>query len=42
MYRGHSEDIIQLLVLGDLLLSLGADRKLVVWRIGTYHEPEVR
>lgn len=41
-YRGgHSGDILQLLVLGDRLLSLGDDRKLLVWRIGQYEAPEV-
>ena len=33
-YRGHTADILQLLVLGDRLLSLGSDGKLLVWRIG--------
>ncbi len=40
-YRGHSADIIQLLVLGDRLLSLGRDGKLLAWRIGEYEAPEV-
>jgi hypothetical protein len=40
-YRGHSADIIQMLVLGDRLLSLGRDGKLLAWRIGDYEEPEV-
>lgn len=41
-YRGgHVGDILQLLVLGDRLLSLGADRRLLVWRIGQYAAPEV-
>ena len=40
-YSGHSGPIIQLLRLGEVLLSLGADRKLVVWDIGTYEEPQV-
>ena len=40
-YSGHSGPIIQLLRLGEVLLSLGADRKLVVWDIGTYDEPQV-
>eukprot|EP00899_Mesostigma_viride_P001417 jgi/Mesvir1/11276/Mv01072-RA.2 len=30
-WRGHSEKILQLLVLGSHLLSLGADRKLLLW-----------
>lgn len=40
-YKGHTDAILQLLVLGDYLLSLGADRKLLVWKNGTYGEPEV-
>lgn len=40
-YRGHTADIIQLLVLGDHLLSLGRDGKLLTWRIGEYDAPEV-
>lgn len=41
-YRGHSADIIQLLVLGDHLLSLGRDGKLLAWQIGEYDAPQVR
>jgi U3 small nucleolar RNA-associated protein 21 len=37
---GHTADILQLLVLGDRLLSLGRDGKLLVWRIGSYAAPE--
>ncbi|CAK0785298.1 hypothetical protein CVIRNUC_008505 [Coccomyxa viridis] len=40
-YRGHTGAILQLLVLGDYLLSLGHDRKLLVWKIGACAEPEV-
>ena len=40
-YKGHTGTILQLLVLGDYLLSLGRDRKLLVWKIGAYAEPEV-
>ena len=40
-YKGHTDAILQLLVLGDYLLSLGRDRKLLVWKIGAYAEPEV-
>ncbi|KAI8469981.1 MAG: WD40-repeat-containing domain protein [Monoraphidium minutum] len=40
-YRGHSGRVLQLLVLGDLLLSLGADGRLLVWRIGAHAAPEV-
>lgn len=32
---------LQLLVLGDRLLSLGRDGRLLVWRIGQYAAPEV-
>ena len=39
-YRGHTGDILQLLVLGDALLSLGRDRRLLVWRIGDYAAPQ--
>jgi len=38
-YRGHNAEIIQLMILGNHLFSLGRDNKLVVWRIGDY-EPE--
>lgn len=38
-YRGHRSDIVQLLVLGDYLLSLGQDGQLLVWQIGTYDAP---
>ena len=38
-YRGHRADILQLLVLGDNILSLGRDGQLLVWRIGEYDEP---
>lgn len=29
------------MVLGDYLLSLGKDSKLLVWKIGEYDEPQV-
>lgn len=32
---------LQLLVLGDRLLSLGRDGRLLVWRIGQYAAPEI-
>lgn len=41
-YAGHTGRVLQLLVIGDLLLSLGADCRLLVWRIGEHDEPEVR
>ena len=40
-YRGHKGDVLQLLCLGDLLLSLGSDGRLLVWAIGEYAEPKV-
>ena len=40
-YTGHSGRIIQLLSLGDVLLSLGDDRKLFVWAADTYDAPKV-
>lgn len=40
IYRGHSGAIIQLMVLGEMLFSLGADQNLIVWRIGEYDDPE--
>jgi U3 small nucleolar RNA-associated protein 21 len=40
-YRGgHSGDILQLLPLGDHLLSLGRDGLLLLWRVGQYDGPE--
>jgi hypothetical protein len=32
---------MQLLVLGDQLLSLGKDGQLLVWKIGEYDTPQV-
>lgn len=32
---------MQLLNLGDVLLSLGSDRKLIVWEEGVYETPKV-
>lgn len=40
-YTAHSDSIIQLLNLGDVLLSLGSDRKLIVWEEGVYDTPRV-
>ena len=40
-YNGHSGNITSLLVLGDHLLSLGEDARLLVWKIGDYAAPEV-
>jgi len=40
--RGHRAGILQLLVLGDRLLSLGSDRQLLVWAVGEYGEPLAR
>ncbi|KAF6265106.1 WD40 repeat-like protein [Scenedesmus sp. NREL 46B-D3] len=40
VYAGHRAAVLQMLVLGDNLLSLGRDRQLLVWRIGQYDAPE--
>ena len=40
-YAGHCGRIIQLLSLGDVLLSLGDDQKLLVWAANTYDAPKV-
>ena len=40
-YAGHRGRIIQLLSLGDVLLSLGDDKKLLVWAANTYDAPKV-
>lgn len=37
---GHTGRILQLITLGDILLSLGSDKTLNAWRIGHYSEPE--
>lgn len=40
MYHGgHAGPITQLLLLGDNMLSLGADNKLAVWSLGEYDAP---
>eukprot|EP00878_Enallax_costatus_P047727 GHUV01058830.1.p1 GENE.GHUV01058830.1~~GHUV01058830.1.p1 ORF type:complete len:155 (+),score=26.99 GHUV01058830.1:463-927(+) len=39
-YAGHSGSILQLLVLGNQLLSLGKDKQLCVWNIGQYDKPQ--
>ena len=39
VYRGHTDEIIQLMVLGENLISLGRDKIVNVWRIGEYDEP---
>jgi hypothetical protein len=39
-YRGHQGDVLQLLCLGDCLLSLGSDGRLLVWTIGEYAKPK--
>lgn len=41
IYAGHSGSITQLLTLGDLLLSLGADKKLLIWSPDVYTAPKV-
>jgi hypothetical protein len=40
-YSGHTGSILQLLCLGDHLLSLGSDGKLLLWKIGEYDNPQV-
>jgi len=42
-YRGHAAGsrVQQLLVIGDMLLTLGSDGRLLVWRIGQYDTPQV-
>ena len=40
-YSGHLGAIVQLLNLGDVLLSLGSDSKLIVWDEGVYDHPRV-
>ncbi len=40
-YAGHSGRVLQLLVLGEMLLSLGKDRQLLAWKIGEYDAPQV-
>ena len=41
LLRGHTGSILQLLCLGDHLLSLASDQTVRVWKIGDYSEPEV-
>ena len=36
---GHAGDVLQLLALGDALLSLGRDGRLCVWTLGAYAAP---
>lgn len=39
-YRGaHTRSVVSLAVLGDVLLSLGSDGVLAVWRVGVYDSP---
>ena len=40
-YRADAGAVVQLLPLGDHLLSLYSDGTLRVWKIGSYEEPEV-
>jgi hypothetical protein len=42
VYAGHRAAVLQMLVLGDNLLSLGRDKQLLVWKIGQYDAPQVR
>lgn len=39
VYHGHTANIIQMMVLGDVLVSLGKDGTVKMWRIGEYEEP---
>lgn len=41
VYRGHTGSILQLLCLGDYLLSLGTDARVLLWKIGEYDAPQV-
>lgn len=41
VYEGHTADVLLLLAIGDHLLSLSADRKLILWNIGQYDQPAV-
>lgn len=41
VYRGHEGTVIQMLVLGDRLLSLGTDNRLLVWKLYDYGSPQV-
>lgn len=42
VYTGHGGEVLQMLCLGDHLLSLGEDRRLLLWKCGEYDEPQVR
>jgi len=41
VYRGHTKPVVAMLCMGDHLLSLGADRRLCVWKLGSYDAPQV-
>lgn len=41
VYKGHTGTILQLLCLGDHLLSLGSDGMLLLWKIGEFDDPQV-
>lgn len=41
MYSGHAKPILQMMCLGDHLLSLGQDRRLLLWKLGSYDAPLV-
>ncbi|EIE21950.1 WD40 repeat-like protein [Coccomyxa subellipsoidea C-169] len=41
VYSGHTGTILQLLCMGDHLLSLGSDSKLLLWKIGDFDKPQV-
>ena len=42
VYRGHTKPIVAMLCLGEHLLSLGMDRRLCLWKLGSYDAPQVQ
>ena len=42
VYRGHTKPVIAMMCMGDHLLSLGADRRLCLWKLSSYEAPQVR
>ena len=40
-YSGHAKPILQMMCLGDHLLSLGQDKRLLLWKLGSYAAPLV-
>ena len=39
--RAHTKPVVAMLCMGEHLLSLGADRRLCLWKLGTYDAPQV-